>query len=214
MNPVLAKYGNIPVSAASLALEFPEIRKPGQKLGLLERDGEIIRLKRGLYVCSPKATGKPLSLELIANRLLTPSYVSTSTALRFYGLIPEAVYLTQSMTTKEAREYDTPLGRFEFTHIKKKAFNIGIRNIEGNGYSFLIASPEKALCDLIAYTPSLLLRYRKEAIAYLEEDIRLDMEAFFKFNSKIFEQYIAASGKKSTSISTILKLLVNGQRDL
>lgn len=214
MNPVLAKYGNIPVSAASLALEFPEIRKPGQKLGLLERDGEIIRLKRGLYVCSPKATGKPLSLELIANRLLTPSYVSTSTALRFYGLIPEAVYLTQSMTTKEAREYDTPLGRFEFTHIKKKAFNIGIRNIEENGYSFLIASPEKALCDLIAYTPSLLLRYRKEAIAYLEEDIRLDMEAFFKFNSKIFEQYIAASGKKSTSISTILKLLVNGQRDL
>lgn len=214
MNPVLAKYGNIPVSAASLALEFPEIRKPGQKLGLLERDGEIIRLKRGLYVCSPKATGKPLSLELIANRLLTPSYVSMSTALRFYGLTPEAVYLTQSMTTKEAREYDTPLGRFEFTHIKKKAFNIGIRNIEENGYSFLIASPEKALCDLIAYTPSLLLRYRKEAIAYLEEDIRLDMEAFFKFNSEIFEQYIAASGKKSTSISTILKLLVNGQRDL
>lgn len=207
MNSTLAKYGNLPVSAATLALDFPEIRKPGQKLGLLERDGDIIRLKRGLYVCSEKATGKTLSLELIANRLLTPSYVSMTTALRYYGLIPEAVYVTQSMTIKETREYDTPVGRFVFTHMKREAFNIGIRNVEENGYSFLIASPEKALCDLIANTTSLLLRFRKEALAYLEEDIRFDMDAFYTFNPKIFEQYITVGGKKATSINTILTLL-------
>lgn len=122
MNSVLAKYGNFPVSATALALEFPEIRKPGQKLGLLERNGDIIRLKRGLYVCSKKVSGKTISLELVANRLLTPSYVSMSTALRYYGFIPEAVYVTQSMTTKEPREYETPIGRFLFTHIKKRSF--------------------------------------------------------------------------------------------
>lgn len=209
MDSVLAKYGNMPVTAAALALEFPEISKPEQKLGLLERDGDIIRLKRGLYVCPEKVTGKILSPELIANRLLTPSYVSMSTALRYYGLIPEAVYLTQSMTTKEPREYDTPVGRFVYTRMKKEAFNIGIRNVEEDGYSFLIASPEKALCDLIADTPSLLLRYRKEALAYLEEDIRFDMEAFFKLNPVIFGQYIAARGKKSTTVNTILSLLTN-----
>lgn len=209
MDSVLAKYGNMPVTAAALALEFPEISKPGQKLGLLERDGDIIRLKRGLYVCPEKVTGKILSPELIANRLLTPSYVSMSTALRYYGLIPEAVYLTQSMTTKEPRKYDTPVGRFVYTRMKKEAFNIGIRNVEEDGYSFLIASPEKALCDLIADTPSLLLRYRKEALAYLEEDIRFDMEAFFKLNPVIFGQYIAARGKKSTTVNTILSLLTN-----
>lgn len=207
MKSVLDKYGNMPVSAASLALDFPDIRKPGQKLGLLERDGDIIRLKRGLYVCSEKNTGKTLSLELIANRLLTPSYVSMSTALRYYGLIPESVYVIQSMTTKEPRKYETPLGRFVFIRIKKDVLNIGIRNIEENGYSFLLASPEKALCDLIANTPSLLLRYRGDALAYLEEDIRFDMEAFRKFNPAIFEQYIMARGKKATSISTVLKLL-------
>lgn len=207
MNTVLAKYGNMLVSAAALALEFPEIRKPGQKLGLLERDGIIVRLKRGLYVCPESVTGKPLSLELIANRLLTPSYVSMSTALRYYGLIPEAVYVTQSMTTKESREYHTPVGRFEFICLKKDAFNIGIRNVEENGYSFLIASPEKALCDLIANTHSLFLRYVKEALEYLEEDIRFDMEAFYKLNPLVFEQYINAKGKKSTSVKTILKLL-------
>ncbi|MDE5659456.1 MAG: hypothetical protein K2F58_05530 [Muribaculaceae bacterium] len=207
MNATLAKYGNIPMSAAALALEFPDIRKSGQKLSLLERNGTIIRLKRGLYVCPERITGTPLSLELIANRLLSPSYVSMSTALRHYGLIPEAVYLTQSMTTKDSREYETPVGWFSFTRMKRDVFNIGIRNIVENGYSFLIASPEKALCDLIAATPGLHLRYKKEAIAYLEEDIRYDMDAFHTLNAEIFEQYIALRGKKSTSIQTILNLL-------
>lgn len=209
MNSVLAKYGNMPISATALALDFPDIRKPAQKLGLLERDGEIIRLKRGLYVCAESVTGKTLSLELIANRLLTPSYVSMSTALRYYGLIPEAVYVTQSMTTKESREYDTPVGRFEFTNIKREAFNVGIRNIEEDGYSFLIASPEKALCDLIANAHSLNMRYLTEAKEYLEEDIRFDMEAFFNLDPLILEQYINANGKKTNSIKTILKLLTN-----
>lgn len=207
MNSPLAKYGNMPVSAATLALDFPEIRKPAQKLAMLERSGEIIRLKRGLYVGSERISGKTLSLELIANRLLTPSYVSRSSALRYYGLIPEAVYTTQSMTTKESRTFETQVGRFVFMRMKRKAFNIGIRNIEEDGYSFLMASPEKALCDLIANTPSLSLRYRKEALAYLKNDIRLDMDAFYKFNPLIFEQYIAACGKKAKSIHTILTLL-------
>lgn len=61
--------------------------------------------------CSVKITGKELSLELIANRLLIPSYVSMSTALRYYGMIPEAVYIIQSMTTKESREYENSVGR-------------------------------------------------------------------------------------------------------
>lgn len=215
MNSELRKYGNMPVTSATLALEFPDICKPGQKLGMLERNGDIIRLRRGLYVCSESITGKPLSLELIANRLLTPSYVSMSTALRYYGLIPEAVYVCQSMTTKESREYKTPLARFTFTSMKKDVFNIGIRNIEENGYAFLIATPEKALCDLIANTPSLLLRYKRETLEFLEEDIRLDMDSFYNFNPTIFEEYINFNGKKSTSIKAILKLLKEyGKRGL
>lgn len=209
MNSALAKFGNLPVSASTLALEFPDILKPGQKLGRLERNGDIIRLKRGLYVCSERITGTTLSLELIANRLLTPSYVSMLTALRYYGLIPEAVYLIQSMTTKESREYETPIGRFVFTHMKADVFNVGIRNIEESGYSFLIATPEKALCDLIANTPSLFLRYQKEALSYLEDDIRFDMDAFFNLNPAIFSQYVAVHGKKASSINTILTLLAN-----
>lgn len=212
MNTILAKYGNLPVTAATLKLDFPNIRKSEQKLGLLERDGDIIRLKRGLYVCSEKSTGKMLSLELIANRLLTPSYVSKLSALRYYGLIPETVYETQSMTMKEARMYDTSVGRFVFAQIPRDVFNIGICNVEEAEYSFLIATPEKALCDLIAATPALLLRYRKEALEYLQNDIRFDMDAFYNFRPQIFEQYISAGAKKSTSIATILKLLTENEK--
>ena len=54
----------------------------------LEMADEIIRLKRNLYVVNPEETGVKLSMGLMANHLLAPSYVSMSTALRYYGLIP------------------------------------------------------------------------------------------------------------------------------
>lgn len=36
------------------------------------------------------------------NHIYAPSYVSMSTALRYYGLMQETVYETQSMTIKHA----------------------------------------------------------------------------------------------------------------
>ena len=69
MNNPLRQLGNIPVTASVLESLFPHIRGGSQKLRLLERDKQIIRLKKGLYVCSPEITGKTLSTELIANHL-------------------------------------------------------------------------------------------------------------------------------------------------
>ena len=91
MNNPLRQLGNIPVTASVLESLFPHIKGGSQKLRLLERDKQIIRLKKGLYVCSPEITGKTLSTELIANHLYAPSYVSMLSALRYYGLIPEEV---------------------------------------------------------------------------------------------------------------------------
>lgn len=117
-NP-LQQLGNIPVTASVLETLFPRIKRGNQKIRLLVRDKQIFRLKKGLYVCNPEVTGKILSTELIANHLCAPSYVSMSSALRYYGLIPEAVYTMQSMTLKHARSFDTPLGRFEYRYISK-----------------------------------------------------------------------------------------------
>nr|WP_302830458.1 hypothetical protein [uncultured Bacteroides sp.] len=204
-NP-LEQLGNIPVTASALESLFPHIKGGNQKIRLLERDKQIIRLKRGLYVCSPEVTGKILSTELIANHLYAPSYVSMSSALRYYGLIPEGVYIKQSMTLKHSRDFDTSLGRFEYTHISKKAFSVGLTNIRNDDYAFVMATPEKALCDLIANSPQVNLRYLKDAEIYLEEDIRMELEDFRRMNAEIFEEYVKV-GKKADSIRTLLKLL-------
>lgn len=202
----LTQIGNIPISVSALESLFPNIKRGNQKIRLLERDRQIIRLKKGLYVCNPEITGKILSTELIANHLYTPSYVSMSSALRYYGLIPEAVYTKQSMTLKHSKDFDTPLGRFEYTHISKKAFSVGLTNIRKDGYAFVIATPEKALCDLIANSPNVNLRYLKDAVTYLEDDIRMELDDFRQMKPEIFEEYINV-GKKADSIRTLLKLL-------
>lgn len=206
MNHPLSNIGNIPVTASALESFYPHLRGGNQKIRSLERDGQIIRLKRGLYVCSPEVTGKALSTELIANHLYAPSYISMSSALRYYGLIPETVYVMQSMTLKHARCFDTPLGRFAYTSTLREAFPIGLTSIQKDGFAFVMAGPEKALCDLIAYSPQVNLRYLKDAERYLEEDIRMEPDDFRQMDIKIFEDY-AAVGKKAESITTLVKLL-------
>lgn len=206
MNSPLEQLGNVPVTAASLESIFPDIKGGNQKIRLLERDRQVIRLKRGLYVCSPEVTGTSLSTELIANHLYTPSYISMSSALRYYGLIPEQVYVMQSMTLKHSRDFDTPVGRFEYTRISKASFAIGLSSIRKTEYAFVIATPEKALCDLVANSPGVNLRYPKEAALYLEEDIRMELSDFRQMNPAILEAY-AHVGKKADSVRTLLKLL-------
>lgn len=206
MNNVLSRLGNIPVTTSILESLFPHLKGGNQKVRFLERNGEIIRLKRGLYVCNPEITGKALSTELVANHLYAPSYISLSSALRYYGLIPEAVYTTQSMTLKHSRDFDTPIGRFEYTYMSREAFSIGLSSVRKEGYAFVIATPEKALCDLIANSPNVNLRYLKDAEVYLKEDIRMEMEDFKRMNTIIFEEYIEI-GKKAESIKTLLKLM-------
>lgn len=206
MNNSLLQLGNIPVTASTLESLFPLIKGGNQKVRSLEKDKQIIRLKRGLYVCNPEITGKVLSTDLIANHLYAPSYVSMSSALRYYGLIPEEVYTKQSMTLKHSRDFDTPLGRFEYTHISREAFSVGLTSIKKEDYVFMMATPEKALCDLIANSPKVNLRYLKDAEIYLEEDIRMELEDFKQMNVEIFEKYINV-GKKNESIRTLLRLM-------
>lgn len=202
----LENMGNIPISTAVLASLVGSMANTQDKIRRMEQAGDVLRLKRGLYVVSPAVSRTPLSVELIANQLYSPSYISCLSALRYYGLIPETVYQTQSMTTKHTRTFETPQGVFSYYHIDRNVFPIGLTNIVSKDYSFVIATPEKALCDLVSISPQVNLRYLTDAQRYLEEDIRLDMEAFLKMNLAIFEEY-AGVGKKKTSIQTLLKLL-------
>ena len=206
MNRALSEIGSVPVTTSIIESLYPELKSPDKKVVWLEKNGYIIRLKRGLYVVNPEHSGKILSSELIANHLYTPSYISMSTALRYYGLIPEAVYVHQSMTVKHSRSFQTLIGSYDYKYISREAFPIGVRSIQKGDYAFLMASPEKALCDLIANSSKVNLRYMKDVETYLEQDIRMDMDEFYKMDAAVFEDYIKV-GKKADSISTLLKFL-------
>lgn len=206
MDRQLREIGIIPVTTSIIESLYPELKSANKKVTWLEKQGYIVRLKRGFYVVAPEYLGKTLSSELIANHLYTPSYISMSTALRYYGLIPEAVYVHQSMTVKHSRSFQTPVGSYDYRYISREAFSIGVRSIHKGDYAFLIASPEKALCDLIANSSKVNLRYMKDVEMYLEQDIRMDMDEFYKMDRGIFEDYIKV-GKKADSISKLLKFL-------
>ena len=202
----LATIGNIPLTSASVASLFSDLKAGNQKVRGLELNGKIIRLKKGLYVVDPSVSGVALSTELIANHIYAPSYVSMSSALRYYGLIPEAVYTMQSITVKHSRNFETPLGRYEYKQINREAFHIGVTSVNKGSYAFLMASPEKALCDLIANSPKVNLRYMKDVDRYLEEDIRMDTTDLRNMDICIFDQYTKV-GKKASSISTIINYI-------
>ncbi|MDR1345441.1 MAG: hypothetical protein LBK03_01890 [Bacteroidales bacterium] len=72
----LEQYKNIPMQHAVLWEKLRDYRSPNDKIATMEKRGDIIRLKKGLYVVSDKISRKPLSRELIANHLYGPSYVS------------------------------------------------------------------------------------------------------------------------------------------
>ena len=191
MNRQLIEIGTIPVTTSIIESLYPDLKSANKKVIWLEKQKFIIRLKRGLYVINPEYSGKILSSEVIANHLYTPSYISMSTALRYYGLIPEAVYVHQSMTIKHPRSFQTPVGNYDYKYISRKAFPIGVRSMNKGDYAFLIASPEKALCDLIANSPKVILRYMRDVEIYLEQDIRMDMDEFYNMDATIFEDYIS-----------------------
>jgi hypothetical protein len=207
----LKNIGVIPINKDILYSLYSNLQRPDRKIPELEQKGLIIRVKRNLYVVSPKVHNQEISSELVANHLYRPSYVSLESALSYYGLIPERVYSVRSVCMKMHRRYDTPLGQFEYMKVPEKYFPIGIKQeIIDKSYCFLIASPEKALCDLILCTNNLRLQSVKAMNEYLEEDIRFEMSALGSFNVSIVEECFKF-GRKKTELSQLLKLLSNGK---
>ncbi len=202
----LRQLGNTPVSYAVLKSLYSNYKSPRNKIAELENKHILIRLKRGMYVVSPDMTGELLSTELLANHIYGPSYISMETALRFYGLIPESVHIIKSMTTKRSRCFKNLISVFDYISCSDKYYSIGIRQISDRRTTFLAASPEKALSDLIAFTPNLRPRFLKSMVSFLEEDLRMDMDEFYKMDVRILRE-CSLSGKKKNDLNLLVKLL-------
>jgi len=208
----LEQLGEVPFSNGLIKTLLADYRRPNDKISELLIDQALIPIKRGLYVLNPKRTGRPLSLPLIANMLYGPSYVSLDFALSYYGLIPEAVYEVTSVTTGRAKTYDTPVGRFSYEHASLKSYPLGIASVANDsGHFFLMATPEKALCDKLMQTSNLRINSVKSMLDYLEQDLRLDLDEFAKFDPELLRR-ITAVGIKPNLLNILYKLLekING----
>jgi len=120
-----------------------------RQLSRWRQTGKIYQLRRGLYSLAPpfkKVNPHPF---VVANRMLPASYVSLQSALAYYGMIPEYVPVTTSVTTKRPTHWETPIGIFNFRHIQVDFFDGDRLEKLGEGQQTFIASPEKALLDLI-----------------------------------------------------------------
>lgn len=210
-NMTLETFHNIPFRTQDLAYVFPDNKDLPGAARRLEQSGKIIRLKKGLYVVPRSVSRCEVSDFLIANHLYGPSYISSDTALRWYGLIPESVYETLSVTTGIARTYRNPTGTYRYLHAAPPYYSVGVTMRQEGDTFFLIASPEKALCDKIVFTPFLNLRYRMETLRFLEEDLRFDMEGFFRMDVGLLKE-CAATSRKKTMIHQLIKLIENEQR--
>ena len=127
-----------------------EIRR---QLSRWKQAGKIYQLRRGLYCLAPPFQKVKPHPFLVANRLLPASYVSLQPALAYYGMIPEHVPVTTSVTTSRPAHWETPLGIFDFRHIQVDFF-YGYRLVDlGEKQRAFIASPEKALLDLVYLEP-------------------------------------------------------------
>ena len=204
-NPLI-ELGKIPVQSSTLAAVFEQWASPCEKILRLERDGQLIRLKRGLYVVSPKINGLEVDMRLCANHIYGPSYVSLQWALSWYGMIPERVMVLTSVTTKHTRTFKNSLGTFSYRQVSKAYFPIGVHEVEQDGIVCLMATPEKALCDTIldnGYIPSQSVTALR---VYLEEDLRLDMDVLQSLDTNLIEQ-CAGMGKKEQILNNLIKLI-------
>lgn len=194
----LKTYSIIPVTPDVLHESMVEYSSPKDKISSLTHEGILLRLRRGLYSIPRAITGESLSRELIANHLYGPSYVSFESALSYYGLIPERVYVTKSATLKRKKAYDTPVGHYQYIHVPEAYYPTGLRlEIIEDAYAYMIASPEKAVCDLILSTSGLRLQSVKSCGEYLLNDLRIDIEAIVRFDANIIQECMHTGYKRA-----------------
>ena len=202
----LKTLGNVPISMEVLQSLYKDYQSPNMHISMLEKKGLLIRLKRGLYVVSPEISGRELSIGLVANHLYGPSYVSLHWALRWYGLIPERIDTVTSITTRHTREFENSLGRFTFRGVSQEYFPIGIKSQEDAGLHFLLASPEKALCDMLMQEKHVPDQSVSRLAVFFEEDMRIDLDNLRQMDGSIIRQCMEAGNKKQV-LANLLKLI-------
>lgn len=204
---LIKPYNNAPLTRYVMLDMLKDYKRPNDKISELIKNGDLISLKKGLYIPGVKTDFAGPELFVIANHLWGPSYVSLESALSYWGLIPERVYEVSSITIKVSKKYKTPKGRFNYRFMPSPYYSFGIRSVElSPGQVAVMATPEKALCDKIITTAGLVLRSPAQTRNFLLDDLRIDPEWLRKFNIEELCSWIEDAPKKE-SLRMLVKTL-------
>jgi predicted transcriptional regulator of viral defense system len=139
---------------------------------------DLIGLKNGMYVSSEFFSankGDASYIFYLANIIYSPSYVSSWSALQHYGMTTESIYGTTSMALKTSRRYLVkPIGDFSYRSIRRDLFT-GF-SMEKGRFEYFIASPAKALFDLLYFRTNGLRGIGPADALRLAEDLRVDID--------------------------------------
>ncbi len=182
--------------------------RPRDKISAWLKTGDLIRVKKGLYVFGKEVSQSPFSHEVLANLIYGPSAISLTYALSLHGLIPERVVEITSITSKRKKRFDTPVGRFSYYYLNVNRYSVGIEiQKTASGQSFLIASKEKALCDLIYIVEKKRqFKYVEEIKKYLIYELRIEEVRLKEFSvSKLLEINKNYGSKKLELLVELIK---------
>ncbi len=185
---------NIYLDTLSIMESLKAYSSPRSKLTTMIDKGEVIRVRRGLYIAG--GDDSICSIKTLANKVYGPSYISFEYALSYYGLIPEKVecVTSASMNKNRSKRYNTPLGTFFYWSMPTSVYPYEIHRIEEGYNPFLIASREKAICDT-------LYRYRSitdiESMSQLLiDDMRMDRDVLATLNRNLITLLSPLYGKR------------------
>ena len=157
------------------------------------KKGYLVQLRNGIYAFR-EWVNTPNAHFTSACFMYRPSYITGYSALAYYGMIPEFVAHITCATTLKTCSFTNDLGIFVYQHIKPELF-VGYALFSVvNQRSFYIASPEKALIDLLYLNPNI-----KSVEDMIE--LRLDedyMTEDFDWNSA--EEYLSKIKNKSLNV--------------
>lgn len=170
------------VSFDALAQRFAGYTDVKGKIRREVQGGKLMQVARGLYETDARTDGKYL-----AGAIYGPSYLSFDYALSVHAPVYDT-YTSATFRKGKTKRYENAFGTFLYRDVPAAVYPLGMEiKVEGGGYSYQIASPEKALCDkLYSLSPVYSVRALKEL---LFDDLRIDEAAFFALHKDDISQF-------------------------
>ena len=164
-------------------------------LSRLSKKGEVIRLKKGMYVSKDfikKMENEnmfSLFLEFLANKIYVPSYLSLEYVLYEHNVLTEMPKNFTLITKNKTITFANKFSIFIYHKIKDDIF-IGFHIIKKNDFLIYKASKAKALFDF------LYLRKQEILSKEIAKALRLNLGNFTLKDKKELKKYVNIEGSK------------------